>query len=320
MKFSDFKSKILNKDLCSVYLLEGEEAYFTENSIGFLKANLLQEPNLNFCSLSSDTKADEIIASLSAFPIFDEYRVTLIREFYPDDKFIKNGLKSFLDAPFSNSILVIANSKPTANLKKYSSVQVVDCVKQEPFLIARWVKEECRQALVEIDLETAKMVGEFCLFSMTRVATETAKLIAFAGENGKITAKDVEELVARETEYKIYKLTEYIAERSLSKAIDAINDMLSKGETFQRLIVSVYKYFSRLLHVAISDKTNQELSNLLGVQEFAVKKAKEQAKLFKVKSLKKAVDLLADSDYKIKSGAMNDNSAFWLSLFKIIIS
>ncbi len=317
MKFSEFKNKILNKDISSVYLLEGEETFFSNLAVEFLKSNLLTEPSLNFITLPSDAKADEIVLSLSAFPIFDSFRVVFIREFYPDEKFLKNGLQEFLTSSTSGSIFLIANQKPCGPLKKFSSVSVVDCVKMEPSAISRWVQGECAENQVEIELETARKVGEYCSFSMTRVSAETKKLIAYAGSGGKILSSDVIELVARETEYKIYELTEYVAKRYYDKAISAVNDMLSKGETFQRLIVSIYKYFSRLLHVSISSKTAPELASLLGVKEYAVAKAKEQAKLFKIKSLKKAVDMLADSDYKIKSGSFSESSAFWLSLFKI---
>ena len=70
--------------------------------------------------------------------------------------------------------------------------------------------------------------------------------------------------------------------------------------------------------MAISNGTNAEVASLLGIKEFAVKKAKEQANMFKKRSLKNAVDYLTDVDYKVKSGQINVDEGMWLSLFKII--
>ena len=319
MKFSEFKNKVLNKQVSSLYLFEGEEVFFSERGIELLKSTLLTEPDLNFITLGESVSADDIIASASAFPVFDNKRLTLLREFYPDEKTLKVKLGQFFQTIPSDSIIIIANTRPHAPIKKLASVTVVECEKPEPSVVARWVKEQCAQNNVGIDLETARLVGEYCLFSMTRVEKETEKLIAFAKDGSSITKKDVDALIARDTEYKIYELTDLLAKKKIDKAIEVINEMLSKGESYQRLLVSVQKFFSRLLHISISDKKNSELASLLGIKEYAVIKAREQAKMFKVKSLKKAVDMFADCDYKTKTGELSETSAFFMCLFKILV-
>ena len=98
-----------------------------------------------------------------------------------------------------------------------------------------------------------------------------------------------------------------------------IKELLSHGETLQRLVVSMYSYYRRLLHIAISKESDSELSKRLAIKEYAVQKTRNQAKKFKVTMLKKAVDLLSDVDYRFKSGITDIDSAFYLSLFKIML-
>ena len=57
---------------------------------------------------------------------------------------------------------------------------------------------------------------------------------------------------------------------------------------------------------------------MLGVKEFAASKTIQQSKMFKKRSLKKAVDLLVDSDFKIKSGLIDADEQMWLSVFAIM--
>ena len=70
--------------------------------------------------------------------------------------------------------------------------------------------------------------------------------------------------------------------------------------------------------VSISDSTYTEIAQIFAIKEFAVKKAREQAKMFKKVSLKKAVDLLIEYDYKIKAGYIGQENSMWLAIFKLM--
>jgi dGTPase len=50
-------------------------------------------------------------------------------------------------------------------------------------------------------------------------------------------------MVARDTEYKIYEMTDYIGKQKFDKALEILLDMLGKGEPPARIITSLYNYF-----------------------------------------------------------------------------
>ncbi len=321
LKFTELKNEIADGKVQSVYLLEGEDVFFKKRVVELIKNKFVTEPTLNYATFEGNSFAmGELTASLFAYPFMSEKRLTVLNEHNFSKDELKGELKEFLDNPPSSSVFIINDALKGAELlKKYPSVTVVDCSKADSGIIVRWIKAECGNASVKIEAETAKNICDYCLADMTRIENETKKLISYVGEGGTITKADVDGLVTRDTEYKIYEMTDYIGRRKFDQAIAIINDMLSKGETPQRLIISVYNYFRRLLHVAISNKTPVELANFLGIKEFAVKKAKEQARMFMTRDLKRAVDMLVDADYKIKNGSIDQNSSLWLSVFKIMI-
>ena len=72
------------------------------------------------------------------------------------------------------------------------------------------------------------------------------------------------------------------------------------------------------MHVAISDKTNAEIAKIFGSSETAVKILRQQAESFKKKSLKQAVDMLADTDYLIKSGVAEADDKIWHNIFAVM--
>ena len=318
MYYTDLKKSIEKGEKFSVYLLEGEDAFFRNSAVETLKKAFCTEPSLNAATFDGTFDAGDVLASLNAFPLLSENRLTILKEFYPTAAVLKGGFKEFLEHPPTSSILIVSDEKPCDALKKFPSVQVVSCAKGDVPLLAKWIKATASAEDVTISDTVARNVAEYCLSDMTRIKTETEKLVAYVKKGGEITQETVDLLVNRDAEYKIYEMTEHIAAKRTDKALAIIKDMLEKGETPQKILSSFYNYFRRLLFVAISDKSNAETATLLGIKEYAVKKTKEQAAAFKVRSLKKAVDRLADADFKIKSGNIDAENAMWTELFSVI--
>lgn len=318
MHYTDLKKSLENGERFSVYLLEGEDAFFRNSAVETLKKALCGEPYLNAATFDGAADINDVLASLNAMPLLGEYRLTVIKEYYPTAAALKGGIKEFLDNPPKTSVFIVSDEKPCDALKKFPSVQVVSCSKGDIPLLAKWIKATANAEGVTVSDAVARNIAEYCLSDMTRIKLETEKLVSYVKKGGEITQETVELLVNRDAEYKIYEMTEHIAAKRTDKALAVINDMLEKGETPQKILTLCYNYFRRLLFAAISDKSNADTAALLGVKEYAVKKIKEQAARFKVRSLKKAVDRLGDADFKIKSGNIDAENAMWIELFSVI--
>lgn len=318
LKYNEFKNGLEDGKEFFVYLFEGEDAFFRERALTLLKNKFVQEPDLNYLAFNEEVELDKLLSSLNGLPFMSQKRLTAVREFYPKQDIFKKGLKEYLENPSSSSILCVLNEKPCEALKKFDSVCVVDCSKADAGIIVRWIKAECNKYGVAIEAETAKELCDYCLSDMTRIELEVSKLCAYKKDEGVINKSDLDELVSRDYEYKIYQMTDYIATKKFDLALSVIKDMMGKGEAAQVILVSVYNYFRRLLHAAISGLDESELAKAFGIKEFAAKKIKQQAAAFKKRALKQAVDALIDADYKIKSGQVDADGCMWLTVFKIM--
>lgn len=320
MKLSEFKEQINSGKQFSVCLFEGEDSYFSDNGFNFLLEKYVKEPSLNLARFDeSEVELEALFTSLDSYPFIDEKRITLIKEFYPKTEQLK-ALEKYFSNANPASILVIINEKKFDGLHKLPGICVVDCARMDSVALARWVKAKCGSLNVEIDLENAKTIAESCLMDMTRINIETEKLCDYVFNKGVIDSDDVALMVSRDSEYKIYEMTDYIAKKEFDKAIHVITEMLSRGETPQRILVSVYNYFRRLLHVAISELTDEELAKVFGIKEYAVKRTRQQSEKFKKRALKEAVDRLTEADYRFKSGLTNVSEEMWFSIFSIMIN
>lgn len=318
MKFSEFKNELFEGKEYSLYLFEGEETYFHDKGLRLLKDKFLSNPELNFVCLDGTASADEIASSAFGFPFMSKKRITLIKEFYPDSKFIKGNLKDFLSASVSDGFLVVLNKDKCDSLKKYPSVCHIECGKADGYTLVKWIKAEFLNREIEIDGETAKALSEYCLSDMVRIENEINKLSSFVLDKKKVEMKDVESMVYRDSEYKIYEMTDAIGKKQFDRAITTLSEMSEKGDPPQKLLISLQNYFRRLLLISISDLSVAELSKSFGIKEFAVSKASEQAKMFKPRSLKRAYDRLLDSDFAIKNGFADADESLYLNVFKIM--
>lgn len=319
MKFAEFKNNLAEGKISCIYLFEGEDAYYYESGFRLLKDKLLGEPSLNLAEFDGEAlDENQLFASLRAYPFLSERRFTAVKEFYPKTETVKK-LVEFFSVPQSGTVLVIRNVKPCEALKKISGCCAVDCSRADVATTGRLIKNECAERGVTIDMQTASSLARFCLCDTMRALSEADKLCAYTRDVGVITEADVDELVGKDIEYKIYNLTDYVAKKKFDDAVYLINDMTRRGDSPQRILSAVYGYFRKLLHIAISDMPEKDLRACLGISsDYAFGKMKTAASAFKKRSLKSAVDTLTEADFKIKSGVATPDAAMWLSVFKIM--
>lgn len=318
MNFVQFKNEINDKKEYFCYLLEGEDAFFRRHALELIKTTFLTEPSLNLANFEGENlDMSALVSSVSSYPFMSKKRVTVITEFYPD----KNALKSFkeiISSPIDTSILIISNIKEFDGFKGLKEACVVSCKKADNATLVKWIKATLSSFDISIDGERATMLVDFCLSDMQRIQNETNKIIDFLGRGETVTESVIKELVYKDFEYKVYEMTDFVAQKKYQEAYKVIVDLLSRGEPAQKVITSVSKFYRRLFFSAISGKTAQELAEIFSVKEYSAVKTLNLANKFKKVSLKKAIDLLAEMDYSIKSGKIGQDEGMWLAIFKLM--
>ena len=319
MKFKELKKSLAEKAE-AIYLVSGEDAFFVEHSFKLICDAYLKEPSINLTVFNGQEVIDDpspLISALYSYPFLGEKRIVAAKEFYPSAAALKE-LKGYFDDPMSSTIFVILNSSNSDALAKLNNVTVVDCAKGDYTLLSGWINYEAKKAGVAFEQSAVNRLIDACQSDMTKISAETGKLIAYAAEAKVVTDDDVMKLCVKDDEYKLYEVVDLISRKDKDKAFSVLYDMLS-GSDAQRLYVSLYNHFRRLLYAAIGGVTAQEMAKSLKVKEYAVRKAKEQAMKFSVKRLKEIVDRLAEYDAALKSGAVLSDSALWNGILSVLL-
>ena len=313
--------KSLTEKIYPVYLVEGEDGFFRDRASKLIKDATLSEPSLNYSRAEGadlKTAADKFIMDLRAFPFMSDYRVMEVFDWQPTAAELRGGLKEYFTTPNETSVLIVVNERKTEALKKFDCVCVVDCKKADLPLVTRYIRSKTNKANLIISNSTCKKIAEYTLFDMAKIDTETDKLIDFCAGGAEISDEVVENVVAKETDYKIYEIVGFISKKNYRKVYEVIRDVVTPTDK-QQIFVSLYYHFRRMFYAKIYNGSSSDLAESLGEKEYTMRMAKEQSAAFSAKRIKEIVEKLSLLDGDYKSGKISLDGAYDIALFNVLI-
>ncbi|MBE5731280.1 MAG: DNA polymerase III subunit delta [Clostridia bacterium] len=308
MKFIELKKHLSQqKDAC--YLLSGDDPFVLSSAIKAFEA-IVELPEMNLIRLESPTAADIVNAAL-VFPMMSPFRLIVVEKFEKDAE----ELKKYLLSPSETTVIVIVSPTVTKNLSGIPALTVVDCSRLDGSVILSYIARECNSGGVNISQPAAQLLIDSCNRFMSRISVELKKLIAYK-KSGVISSEDVAKLVNADPEYKVFELGDCLASGKGERALTILDDMLGGGSV-AGVFGIIYKHFRQLLYVAVTQNDDDVRRNL-GVNEYALKRIRAQAKGFSPKQLKSICDRLhkVDSDYK--SGLISDKLAITTFALQVV--
>lgn len=324
MKFTQLKEDI-KEGARSIYLIEGDDAYFRQKAEEQIKCAFLELPELNYTAFDGaqykGANLSEITSALSAYPFMAEKRLVKLSEFYPTEGDYEKYLKSVFENFPETTVLLIVNSqgKKGVDLKRKKCVTYIDCNKSDRETVAKWAYVTFKRAGLSSTVEACEAVADYCLCDMARVSKEVEKLIEY-GKGGQITGQIVDELVYKDADFRIYQMTGAVARRDFSTFAEICFDLLSKGYDENAVIASLLNYFKNLLTVAEADMSDKELAATLKMSDYVFGKTKQQARAIGSGKLIKYINALYSLAASFKSGQMTVDGALESALANVFFA
>ena len=323
MKFTQL-AKSLQEEISPVYLIEGEEVYFRDHAVNSIrKACALAQPSLNDVRFEGDgLKGEKFISfrdDLYAAPFFDERRIGRLYEFYPAERDFAI-LEKYLERPCASTVLIIVNTGKKANavdLKRKKGIVYVDCGREDEETLSRWLYGVMRRAGLSVDADAAGMMVSYCALNAARMKSETEKLALLLGKDGRVTRAVVEEYVAKDTEYKIYELTQAASSGSYAVFTEIAFELLEKGLDENALLSSLASHFRTLYECASMRGTDAEVAAALNMKPYPVKKNREIVSRMGKERVGQYYRELFSLSCGAKSGKYAKDDAFVLAMAKI---
>ena len=301
----------LNKKIEACYLVQGDDILLYDKALEMIKkAANLQLEDFNFNVFDDDSfNGDLVMDTCETLPMGSDKKVVLLKNITNLNENFKKKLKEYLKNPVESTCLVIFDFfnkfdfliSEKIDAKRLDDKSLKDIITAELKSCGKTITDDANQSLVEA-----------CCNYYSLIKTELEKLRSC--EDVEITSKTIENLVCKQTEFTVFELTDALSKRDADKAITLLNLMPKDTKTFSLVL----NHFRRLFFVAVSDGSDKELADLLGVKEYAVVVSRRLSKNFSKLQLKNIYEMLNDVDFYIKNGQMQVENALYYLVFGIL--
>lgn len=190
--------------------------------------------------------------------------------------------------------------------------KVIQCTQPKGAALESWIVKRAKSIGVAIQPEAAAMLANFIGNQLRLLANELDKLATYVGPGNAITVEAVRLLTAHVQEARIFDLTDALAQRNRTRALDILHDLLSDGEPPLKLLSTVTTQVRSLLLVkelAQKGMRSAQISSTLGMAPFVVDKALRQVGKFSPAQLEGAYRQLLATDAALKRSRMTPEMA-----------
>lgn len=304
-----------------LYLLRGEESYLREQFLQTLKSVCFPDGGDDFSYHRIDgpeLSLTELEDALNAMPFMTERTFTELRDI--DINRLKDGeklLSLLKDIPEHCTVAFIldADYEPDRRLRLCKGLTELaydmSFTVQSQSQLFNWITRRFGAAGKRIEFEAVQRLIFISGSLMNQLIPEIEKIAAYArGEC--VTVADVDAVAHHLPEADVFDMTGHIAKREYNVAVSMLSELLSGTEDNEPImILALIGAQMRKLYAA-----KVALDEGLGIKyvmsttgqryESYARQLVDQSRGFTLSQLRKAVELCALADYKMKSSSADD--------------
>ena len=322
----EFRKTLSSGSPDKLYLIYGEEKYLVKGYTNKLieKVTGKKPSDLDFVKLNSDSPLEEIFSASEQLPVLSEYKCVVVTD-YNIDALSESDFRALLDyCSDSSPSTVLIFTMPTLSqepkkggkgggkLQKFADAvtkygTAAEFPKKDGIALEKQLAAWAGRQGCELSSINASKIIAMCGTDMTALKNEVDKLCAYTGE-GKITEETIRLLIAKNTEVRIFALSDSIAAGNYNEAYRQLYGLFGqneKPEVILSVLSSVYVDTYRAKVAAESGKSISELASdfRYGKREFLLKNASKRASRFSIQALRRVLGVILDTDMKLKSTA-----------------
>ena len=307
-----------------LYFLWGPEDYLREHFLSQLKKDCLPdgEDSFSYKRLDGpDLDPVELQQAVDAIPFLSDRSFVELRGV--DVNKLKDAdeiLKVLSDIPEYCTVVFVqsADYEPDGRLKQIkklrSMAEEICFTRQLQGELTKWIAKRFAALGKSIDLEAAQRLIFISGDLMNRLIPEIEKIAAFT-KGDLVTAAEVEAVAHHIPEAVIFTMTDQISQKSLNNALATLSELLSDKNNEPIAMLGMLGLQMRRLYGA---KLAQEqglgqkyVMDACGCKyDFQASKLMQAARGYSLAQLKKAVELCTETDYRLKSSAVDDRELF----------
>lgn len=307
----EFISQIENGRVSPVYLFLGAGELLKDEAWHRLldqvvpaKARQLNGERL----LAKEHPASEILARLSALPMFGTRRLLMVQsiEAWPKDQL--KAVASYLEHPLPSACLVLSSTRKKGLEKLQEGAEarggLVEFHAPNEREAPRWLQMRARMLHKLLSPQAAACLVEQLGTDLFRLQSELDKLAVYVGEREKIELEDIKKTVSFQRSFTVFELLRQVSQGQTRQAVSSLNNLLLSGESPLGILALLARQI-RLLWQAKDGMARNipaaELAQKLGLPSTVVGNYTQQATTFSEAELYRIHRVIRETDWALKS-------------------
>ena len=328
MDRKEFLQAVKANSVRGAYLFEGVEENIKAAALAALRGQLLPEglEELNE-NLMDNPSTDALIAAAETLPFLADKRLVVVRE-HPalaGKAEADERLTEYMaHVPDSCVMVFLCRGKADARKKLYRAIQkhgaVVTFSPLSDAELNAWIIKAFSALGKCCAPQTASLLAFTVGNDTALLRAEMEKITALCGEREDVADEDVRAVATRSIECTVFEMVDAVVAGQEGRAFSLLKDMLLSGSDRIGILAMLLRQYRLLQHVKIMQfekKSAQEIKQRLGVAPFAAERCIRQAAAYSGKEIKQAVDICLDTEYRIKSGRLNQEGALEAAMLAI---
>ncbi len=309
------------------YLLYGEEEYLKRQYRDkFLQALTDPEDTMNFHRFEGNKiDVQEVISLADTLPFFVDYRTILIM----DSGWFKSPceeMAEYLKRPSETARFLFVEKEADKRGKMYKTlnkegadIEFKEMVKPS---VHRWMAGIAAREGKKISADAMELLTQRVGLDMGSIHNEMEKLLSYTHDRNQIAEADVEALVARSLEDRVFEMVEAIVGKQQKKALMLYYDLLALQKRPNDVLYLLTRQFNQMMQAReLKDKGYDKSGiakkmKLPANQTFLADKYPRQASGYSLEGLKKIVTDCVETEEAIKSGRIADKLGVELLIVK----
>ena len=316
-QYAQLLDQIRSRAFVPVYLLMGDEPFYTDRLCDAIVENALDEEERDFnetICYGSDVDADTVITAARRFPMMAERQLVVVKEAQAMRDLEKVAV--YLEQPLDSTILVLLLRGASADKRKslYKLASKTGVVFESKALrgyeMPAWISAYCAGRGMRIAPDAAALLAEYAGTDMSKIVLEADKLARNLPEGGgEVRSADIEAQVGISRTVSIFELTRELSLKNGPKALNLAARIGAAPRFAMPMAVSaLYTHFNRILRYAALKERNRYPDKsavaavLQGVNPYFWKEYDAAAANYPIRRLIGIISLLCEYDYKGKGG------------------
>ncbi|MBO4896982.1 MAG: DNA polymerase III subunit delta [Clostridia bacterium] len=313
MSYEVLKNRIKTNNLPHFMHFYGEETYLLSHSLNAVKKMIAEGfEDFNLVLLEGDVTVDDIDVSVNTPPMMGDKKLLILKEtgLFTAKAANKDVWRAAFSEPADFLYVVACENnfdKRSAVYKAFSETALsVNFEKRTKAEIKSWIAKFAAKKGKIMKNDAAEYFVDSVGVDMNTASLQLEKLVNYIGERQEISKEDIDASVTREYFTKEYMLTDALLNHKKSEAVRALSELLiMRYEPIALLFAIASSYMSvfKAKLVLLGDGSEADAVKYLKIPNaFVAKKCVSFAKKNDENYLRRAIELIKDADFRMKSG------------------